>query len=913
MLSCSENEISSTELIGTYASYFEKQVLKTPNAVAIEFEGNRWSYADTNTQANQIARFLLKHGFQREDRIGICMDRSATAIITMLGILKSGCAFVPLDPEFPKDRLAFIVEDASIQLIFCDSAYRDLYDTSSTNAPRFVDPLDMQLRQHEMEDLDAYIPETSLAYVMYTSGSTGKPKGVQIEHRSLTTYCLADIELYQLRPDDRTLQFSTLNFDIAIEEIFPPLMVGSAVVVRPRERAEVFNELSHLVESNGITALHIATAYWNEWVDLLVASDASVPSCLRLAIATGEKISVEHYRRWKQRCSHEVLWCNAYGPTETTVTCTAFVPDRDWDAPQMPIGKPLLRYSAHILNDHNKTVAPGETGQLFISGPALARGYLNRPDKNEQAFIHVMLDGDSEPTRLYRTGDLARWLPSGDIEFSGRVDHQMKIGSYRIEPGEIEAVLSQCEAVRESLVIGAERDGQKFLAAYVVLNQPNYSAFELATYLRDRLPVYMVPSRYVFLDSLPKTINGKIDRVALPAAETGEIPREKDYCEAENDFERSLAQIWSKVLNIPKVGRDDDFFQLGGSSLLVTRVIAQMAGKLDCAIPVRDFFANPTIASLSRHLSAISGKASSEIDVQDGSNLREQHQQSIKLRSKLPKIKPVSIPNRGDTLAAIFYPALSNGVDHQNHCLVMCNAYGHEHTRSARNLQQLAIHLSQSGLNVLRFDYAGTGNSSGSSDRISIDLWRSNIVAAVEYARNCVCNETDEARQGSAANDLSSQVKVSVLGVRLGASLIATTPLTNIERVILWDPIVEGDRYLALLKQYHDYELSSLTRYLSYRRAQPEQLVGYECPRSFQESLASLRLWSQTKIEARQQWILSSLNDSELGAIEARPESWDHQLCSDEIYWDKHDFTGRAFSSPQVSQAVRSILTKGTR
>ncbi|MDZ4851346.1 MAG: amino acid adenylation domain-containing protein [Pirellulaceae bacterium] len=905
MLSCSENIVSSAEELGTFASYFEKQVRKSPSSVAIEFEGSQWTYADTNAQANQIARFLLSHGFQREDRIGICMDRSATAIITMLGILKSGCAFVPLDPEFPKDRLAFIVEDASIQLIFCDSIYRDLYDVASTNAPRFVDPLDSQLRVQDTDDLDVRIPEHSLAYVMYTSGSTGKPKGVQIEHRSLTTYCLADVDLYRLRSDDRTLQFSTLNFDIAIEEIFPPLMVGSAVVVRPRERADVFNELSHLVESNGITALHIATAYWNEWVDLLVASRTSVPRSLRLVIATGEKISVEHYRRWKQHCSHEVLWCNAYGPTETTVTCTAFVPDSNWDAAQMPIGKPLLRYSAHILNDQNHSVASGETGQLFISGPALARGYLNRSDRNELAFIHVILDGDTEPTRLYRTGDLARWLPSGDIEFSGRVDHQMKIGSYRIEPGEIEAVLSQCESVRESLVIGAEREGQKYLAAYVVLNQPNCSAFELASFLRGRLPVYMVPSRYIFLDYLPKTINGKIDRVALPAAENGEIPRENDYREAETELERSLAKVWSSVLNIPRVGRDDDFFQLGGSSLLVTRVIAQMAGKLDCAIPVRDFFANPTISSLSRHLALISSNALAETNECNQSHVHEQNEQSLKLRSKLPKIQPVSIPNCGETLAGILYPAVRNGVERQNHCLVICNAYGHEHTRSARNLQQLAIQLAQSGLNVLRFDYAGTGNSTGNHDQVSLDVWRSNIAAAVDYAVNHAWKK--------GAIDSSKSWAVSLLGIRLGASLIATTPLSGIEHVILWDPIIDGDRYLELLKGYHQHELSSLTRYLSHRSGQPDQLLGYECPIAFQRSLSSICLWKQTQIEAQQRWILSSQDYLKLVAIESLPATWDHRPCTDDIFWDKQDFTGRAFSSPHVSQNIRSILTKGTQ
>jgi amino acid adenylation domain-containing protein len=905
MLICSEKTVPSIDELGTFASYFETQVFKSPTSLAIEFEGSQWCYADVNRAANQIARFLLSHGFQREDRIGICMDRSATAIITMLGILKSGCAFVPLDPEFPKDRLAFIVEDASIQLIFCDSVYRALYDTSSTSSLRFIDPLDNQLRSYECEDIDLHIPETSLAYVMYTSGSTGKPKGVQIEHRSLTAYCLADIDIYHLKSDDRTLQFSTLNFDIAIEEIFPPLLVGSAVVVRPRERANVFNELSHLVESNSITALHIATAYWNEWVDLLVASGESVPASLRVVIATGEKISVEHYRRWKQRCSHEVLWCNAYGPTETTVTCTAFIPDSNWDAAQMPIGKPLLRYSAHILDDENRSLKAGETGQLFISGPALARGYLNRPDKNEAAFIHVLLEGDSEPTRLYRTGDLARWLPSGDIEFSGRVDHQMKIGSYRIEPGEIEAVLSQCEAVRECLVIGAERDGQKYLAAYVVLNQQNYSAFELGAFLRSRLPVYMVPSRYIILDFLPKTINGKIDRAALPAPETGEIPRENDYCEAETELERDLAKIWSSVLNIPNVGRDDDFFQLGGSSLLVTRVIAQMAGKLNSAIPVRDFFANPTIASLSRHLAVLDGKANSETTQNNQSLIDEQNHQAQKLRSKLPRIQPVSIPSLGETLATILYPAVDNpvgsGVEYKNHTVVFCNAYGHENTRAARNLQQLAIQLSQTGFNVIRFDYAGTGNSTGKAALASLNTWRSNIASIVDYARTAV---------DSSSSSLGS---VSLLGIRLGASLLATTPLKDIEHVILWDPVIDGDRYMEMLRSYHHYELSSLTRYLSHRRGQPHQFLGYEYSATLQESLSSISLWNQTKIESRICSLISSHGNPEFEKKEFVPSAWEHRSCSDEIFWDKGDFTGRAFSSPQIAQSIQSILTRGTK
>jgi len=834
------------------------------------------------------------------------MDRSANAIISVLGILKSGCAFVPLDPEFPKDRLAFIVEDASIQLLFCDSIYRNLFDAFSTDAPRFVDPCDEQLNFHHDGDLDTDIPMDSLAYVMYTSGSTGKPKGVQIEHRSLTTYCLADVEVYQLRDDDRTLQFSTLNFDIAIEEIFPPLLVGSTVVVRPRERANVQNELSHLIETNGITALHIATAYWHEWVDLLVASKASVPACLRMVLATGEKISVEHYRRWKQQCSHQVLWCNAYGPTETTVTCTVFIPDSNWDASQMPIGKPLPGYTAHILNDRNDSVALGETGQLFIGGPAIARGYLNRSDLTEKAFIHVLLDGELETTRIYRTGDLARWLPSGDIEFSGRVDHQMKIGSYRIEPGEIEAVLSKCESVRESLVIGAGREGQKYLAAYVVLNQTGCSLLELTSFLRDRLPSYMIPSRYILLDSFPKTINGKIDRKALPDAECGEVPRERNYCEAETELERSLAAIWSSVLNIPSVGRNDDFFQLGGSSLLVTRVIAQMAGKFDQTIPVRDFFANPTIASLSRHLTSLSAKSADSANCQPavhGANacrVTELQQESLKIRKKLPRIHPVTIASRGENLAGIFYPAVENGVAYQNHCLVISNAHGQEQIRSARNLQQLAIRLAQSGLDVLRFDYAGTGNSTGDETQISLDAWRYNMIDAVEYARS------------SLHRDAMIPRSLSVLGVRLGASLIASTALTNIHQVILWDPIVDGSGYVDLLQEYNHYELRSLTRFLSRRKERPQQLLGYSFPTGLEQSIRSLHLTEQMKIQAKHRWILSSKDNPLENPKTFESASWEHRSCSDEIFWDKQAFSSRAFSSPSIAQSIHSIMTRGT-
>jgi len=416
----------------------------------------------------------------------------------------------------------------------------------------------------------------------------------------------------------------------------------------------------------------------------------------------------------------------------------------------------------------------------------------------------------------------------------------------------------------------------------------------------------MIPSRYILQDSFPKTINGKIDRKALPDPECGEVPRESIYCEAETELERSLAAIWASVLNVPTIGRDDDFFQLGGSSLLVTRVIAQMAGKFDQAIPVRDFFANPTIASLCRHLTLIReqeadpANSQTAIRVENGSRATEQQPESLKLRKKLPRIHPVTIASRGEQLAGILYPAVENGIAYQNHCLVICNAHGPEHTRSARNLQQLAIRLTQSGLDVLRFDYAGTGNSTGDETRSSLDAWRYNVLDAVAYARSALNRDATLPRS------------LSVLGLRLGASLLASTALNNIHQVILWDPIVDGSGYVDLLQRYHQYELCSLTRYLNRRKCTPQQLLGYSFPTGLEQSIRSLHLPEQLNIKANQGWIISSKDNLLTNPQTFESASWEHRSCSDEIFWDKQAFTNRAFSSPHLAQSIHSILTRGT-
>ncbi len=891
----------------SFVELFERQVQTTPHAVAIEFEGTSTSYDELNRRANQLANFLLKRRLEPEERIGICLDRSTVAIVAMLGILKAGCAFVPLDPEFPVDRLAYIVEHASIRTILCDSNYRYLFPATglpaaglplvgestennrlqtapdSCGALELLDPEDPRLWSASSESPDVLLSSDSLAYVMYTSGSTGKPKGVQIEHRSLTTYCLADVQLYHLQADDRTLQFSTLNFDVAIEEIYPPLLVGSAVVVRPRVRANAAIELSHLIQSNAITALHIATAYWNEWVDLMSASQSTVPDCLRLVIVTGEKISVEHYRRWKNLCDHSILWCNAYGPTETTVTCTAFIPPEDWNDAQMPIGKPLPGYDAYILDDTLAPVGEHETGALFIGGPALARGYLGRPDLTEKAFVQIQLNGEVEPRRIYRTGDLARWLPSGDIEFAGRVDHQMKVGSYRIEPGEIESAIHQHPNVRESLVICDEVQGQKYLVAYVV-QKDGLEAAELMAFLRERLPVYMVPSRYVFIDTMPKTINGKIDRTALPPTSVAVVARDSAKREPSSELECELAAIWSNVLNVPDVSVDDDFFLMGGSSLLVTRVIAQITARFDRAIPVRDFFANPTIASLALQLSGVSGDSTAS-----ASSL-ETIQVSRDLRSRLPAINPFDCYSLGCRIAGIHYPPFGTS-KRRNHAVLLAPSYGHEYARAHRNLQQLAILLAKSGYDVIRFDYAGTGNSDGEERRLNVNQWTNDLRAVAEHA----C-------------ELPKVARVSGLGVRLGACLLChathhPSPV-KFDRLICWDPVVDGRKYWNVIDAFHHRELHDLTRFLIRRESREFERLGYAWPKPLIEDVQSIEPSLFTRTLAQHKQIITSKQEP----VPCGLDGWELLNVSDEVLWEEHQYMSSAFASPDLFQTVVNIL-----
>ena len=885
-IQCEEGCPTAIELgedLIAFPKLFRRQVELTPNRLAVVHEDRELSYRDLDDLANRYASMLNARGVRQGSFVGLCLDRSPEAIAAMIGVLASGAAFVPLDPEYPVDRLAYMVEDASISVIIAQSEYRQLLEPGLADVAHEIHWVEDVPTGDKNQVIDNDVAPNDLAYVMYTSGSTGKPKGVQIDHAALATYCFADIDVYQVNSNDRTLQFSTLNFDIAIEEIYPPLLTGSAIVIRPLGRSDQHNELSDIVIKHDVTAIHLATAYWHQWVDLMVASGDRVPESIRLMIVTGEKVSVEHYRRWQSICDHEVLWCNAYGPTEATVSATVFIPDESFDAPSMPIGKPLKRYDAFILDDQLNEIPQlkdgvSETGQLFIGGPALARGYLNRPDLTEKAFVTTTLS-DGSPRRLYRTGDLSRWLGNGDIEFAGRIDHQIKLGSYRIEPGEIEAALDQHPQVFESLVSFDEIEGKKFLIAYVAIGNNDPTAGELANFLRDHLPPYMIPARYVFVGEFPKTINGKIDRKALPDSSKSVVARDSSFVAPRNELETRLAELFQDVLNVPEVGIHDDFFLMGGSSLLVTQVVANLTGELKIELPVRDFFANPTVAMAAKHIQRLQG-----IETDD-------EQDAAAMRERLPKIHADFIDGDHGRLYSVRYQPKPDS--QRRHGVVFCNALGHEYSRSYRNLQQFSVQLCQSGFDVLRFDYAGTGNSEGECVDAVAQRMQDDIRTACGFLRAA-----------------TSCDQLTIVGIRLGATLAAATK-TGADNVILWDPVVDGEQMLRMLTQFHDHALESQFYFPCRReRSDIDQLFGHEMTVDKRESLAQLRLPNPEDVPTNHLVVTSQgYLDAEAGLSE---RGWNVQQVDDSIYWHDSQFTESAFSSPQSYRAMMEFLT-GTK
>ncbi|NZD57208.1 amino acid adenylation domain-containing protein, partial [Sphaerotilus montanus] len=573
----------------TVVDLFEAQVDTSPDATAVVFEGQRLSYAQLDRRANQVAHALIEQGVGPDTLVGLCVPRSLEMVVGLLGILKAGGAYVPLDPDYPQDRLTFMVTDAQAQVVLSHSAVLDRLPLSEAQVLRLDDsnvwasqPGSRPARQASPHDL---------AYVIYTSGSTGVPKGAMNEHRGVVNRLQWMQDEYRLDAADVVLQKTPFSFDVSVWEFFWPLMTGARLVLaRPGGHQEP-QYLAELITHERITTLHFVPPMLGAFLEL-----ATLPAghALRRIVCSGEALPVDLERRCLERLP-EVGLHNLYGPTEAAVDVTYWPCEPGSLGESVPIGRPVSNTRVHLLDTDQQPVPPGVPGELCIAGVQVGRGYLNRPELTAEKFIVAEVLGRAE--RLYRTGDLARWLPDGNLEYLGRLDHQVKLRGFRIELGEVESALSAHEAVSAAAVVLREREGVKALAGYVVLRSA-VEVSELKGWLKARLPEYMVPSSLTVLESLPLTPNGKVDRRALPEPELAvSVGRALS-----GPTEELLGGIWAEVLGLASLSAESNFFELGGHSLLATRVASRIRTQLGVDCPLRVLLEQPVLVDLAAWL-----------------------------------------------------------------------------------------------------------------------------------------------------------------------------------------------------------------------------------------------------------------------------------------------------------------------
>src|SRR3989440_3410753 len=569
------------------------QAAATPDAVALVAGHQRFTYRELNQRANQLAHYLQTLGVRPNVLVGLCVERSLDMVVGLLGILKAGGAYVPLDPSYPPDRLAFMVEDAQAPVLVTQ---QHLVSRLPVQQARVIclDADAAVLAQQSPTDPVSAVTADDLVYIIYTSGSTGRPKGVQITHGSLLNLVFWHQRTFKVTAADRATQLTSPAFDATGWELWPYLTMGASVYLLDDDNRVAPALCRDWLVDHAITITFLPTAL----AEGVMALEWPRTTALRFLLTGAD--TLHHY----PSPTLPFALVNNYGPTEATVvaTCGLVPPTEPANGPPS-IGRPIANTQIYILDEHLGQVPIGEPGELHIGGVGLARGYLNRPELTEEKFISH--PWSSEPgARLYKTGDLARYLPDGQIAFMGRIDHQIKIRGYRIEPDEIMTVLNGHPAVRTSLVVAREdTPGDKRLVAYLVLaHGAQVASNSLREALAQRLPNYMIPATFVRLDAVPMTPNGKVDRAALPVPDATNTLRDGVTVAPSTPTEERVARIVTTLLEVDQVGIEDNFFLLGGHSLLGTQIIAQVAASFGVDLPLRSLFDAPTVRLLSAEI-----------------------------------------------------------------------------------------------------------------------------------------------------------------------------------------------------------------------------------------------------------------------------------------------------------------------
>ncbi len=589
---------------------FEERVRQTPQATALEYKDRHYTFAELNAEANRLASFLRQKGVGAENAVAISVERSPEMVIGLLGILKAGGVYLPIDPSYPEERIAYILQDSGVNIVLTQERLLPLFADYSVEIFTF-EALGDVLPEAADRNLPPVNVAEHLAYMIYTSGSTGKPKGTMLSHRGLVNLTLEQIKDFDLTPERRVLQFASFSFDASVSEIFTTLVSGATLVLVDRE------EILDIVTT--LNRYHITTVTLPPSVSSIIDPE-QVPE-LQTLVSAGEACSVALARKWYRK----VRLLNAYGPTENTVCATRYFVTEEPQGSTVPIGKPIGNVKIYVLNSEMIPLPVGVPGELYIGGLSLARGYLHRPDLTAERFVPNPFA--TEPgERLYKTGDLVRWLPDGNLEFLGRIDFQVKLRGFRIELGEIENVLQNHPHIENAAVIVREDNpGQKYLAAYCVVKKgAQLTGEEIKEFAAQYLTDYMVPQAIVLLDELPLTPNGKVDRRALPKPDL-QSAGQQTFVEAQTDVQKALVQIWKDLLKTERIGIKDNFFEIGGHSLLATQLVSRIRKEFDAEVPLADFFSNPTVIGLEqaiiRHKSGISTASLPPITPVDRSGL----------------------------------------------------------------------------------------------------------------------------------------------------------------------------------------------------------------------------------------------------------------------------------------------------
>ena len=574
---------------------FEEQVKKTPDAIAIVFENNQLTYKELDERSNQLAHYLLHQKPKSEQLIGICLDRSLEMIVGILGILKSGGAYVPIDPDYPFDRICYILDNAAIEIVLTSIDRNFIFTNTDVSNTILLDKDWDVISKESIKSAGKLAHSQNLAYVIYTSGSTGKPKGVMNEHRGVVNRLLWTQSHYKLNAKDSILQKTSFCFDVSVWELLWAITCGAKLVFAKPEGHKDARYLKDLIELHKITTIHFVPSMLRAFLGEINLGDCS---CLKRVLCSGEALLVDQVMLFREKFNN-VRLDNLYGPTEAAIDVSSWKVPLQESLSRVLIGKPVANTNLYVLGKEGQILPIGVVGELCIGGIQVARGYLNQKELTNSKFIdNPFVKGE----RMYMTGDLARWLSDGTIEYIGRKDDQVKIRGYRIELGEIESVLSTIKGITGCCVLAKEApDGNKRLVGYIL---GDFDKEVVQKELMLKLPEYMVPQLWVELDTMPLTSNGKLDKKALPEPDTSQLSTQQ-YVAPRNNIEKQLAGVWQEILGIDDIGIYDNFFELGGHSLLVVQLISRLQDH-DFQIGVKDIFMNPTIAGLASKPSSLS-------------------------------------------------------------------------------------------------------------------------------------------------------------------------------------------------------------------------------------------------------------------------------------------------------------------